>query len=219
LKVTNMNFFQVRRARVRPGFGALYPEIAPAVWISARRAAHLLQQRYDREPCQPRSGNRSRVLYDPHFEFRGGLDRRESDAPLCARRLMAAPAQDSAGVVLVVDDEPCVVRLMERALLDAGCAVHGATSAVEALRWLDMLSVPPAAMVTDLQMTPMNGATLAKLVRAQWPDTPVLFMTGFSPPDESGNLPAPLLEKPFYPDRLVDALAHLISSPQASQPW
>ena len=80
-----------------------------------------------------------------------------------------------------------------------------------------MLRVPPAAMVTDLHMVPMDGATLVKLVLAQWPDTPVLFMTGFSPPDESGNLPGPLLEKPFYPERLLDAVAHLISSPQASQ--
>ena len=49
----NYGFFQVRRVRVRPGFAALYPEIAPGVWIGAKRAAHLVQHATAAKPSQP----------------------------------------------------------------------------------------------------------------------------------------------------------------------
>jgi len=110
----------------------------------------------------------------------------------------------------VVDDEPVIVRLMERALLSVGYAVHGATSAVEAMRYLDLLPAPPSLIVTDLGMAPVNGASLAKLALARWPGTPVLFISAFRTP-EYGSLPGPLLLKPFYPRRLIEVVAPMIS--------
>jgi hypothetical protein len=71
-----MNLFQVRRARVRPAFAGLYPEIVPGVWMSAKRATRLVLQRLYREPFQWQPGTRGRVLCDEHFEFRGGRSRR-----------------------------------------------------------------------------------------------------------------------------------------------
>lgn len=66
-----MNFFDVRRARVRPEFAELYPEIAPGVWMSARHATRLVRQRGPREQCNQGCA-RGRVLCEVHFEFRGG---------------------------------------------------------------------------------------------------------------------------------------------------
>jgi hypothetical protein len=60
-----MNFFEVRRARVRPEFAKLYPEIVPGVWISAKQAARLVRLHARRRESSP-------VLLDLHFEFRGG---------------------------------------------------------------------------------------------------------------------------------------------------
>lgn len=64
-----MNFFEVRRARVRPEYAELYPEIVPGVWMSAKKAAQVVRR--------SRKSGRSeapgtRVLPDLHFEFRGG---------------------------------------------------------------------------------------------------------------------------------------------------
>ena len=66
-----MDFFTVRRARVRPEFASLYPELVQGVWMSAARAARLVRQA---DPAQQRvqaCGCR-RILCDLHFEFRGG---------------------------------------------------------------------------------------------------------------------------------------------------
>ncbi len=66
-----MDFFTVRRARVRPEYASLYPELVPGVWASAGRAARLIrqadpaQQRVHGCPCR-------RFMCDKHFEDRGG---------------------------------------------------------------------------------------------------------------------------------------------------
>ena len=72
-----MDFFIVRRVRVRPEFASLYPELVPGVWISAGRAARMLRQA---DPMQQRvhaCGCR-RLMCEVHFEFRGG---RRQDRP------------------------------------------------------------------------------------------------------------------------------------------
>ena len=66
-----MDFFTVRRARVRPEYASYYPELVPGVWISATRAARLIRQA---DPVQQRvhaCGCR-RFMCELHFEFRGG---------------------------------------------------------------------------------------------------------------------------------------------------
>ena len=66
-----MDFFIVRRVRVRPEFASLYPELVPGVWISAGRAARLIRQA---DPLQQRAhdGGCRRLMCEIHFEFRGG---------------------------------------------------------------------------------------------------------------------------------------------------
>jgi hypothetical protein len=66
-----MAFFDTRRARVRPQFASLYPEIVPGVWVSARHATQLVRRRGPREQCSPDCA-RGRVLCEVHFEFKGG---------------------------------------------------------------------------------------------------------------------------------------------------
>ena len=59
-----------REARVRGGFGHLYPELRPG-WDSAQKAARRIADR-----MLVRQGYaallKGRVLHDEHFEFRGG---------------------------------------------------------------------------------------------------------------------------------------------------
>ena len=64
-----MNFFEVRRARVRAEFAAQYPEIVPGVWMSAKKAAQVVRR--SRKAGQPGAVG-TRILPDMHFEFRGG---------------------------------------------------------------------------------------------------------------------------------------------------
>lgn len=66
-----MNYFAVRRARVRPEFASLYPEMVPGVWVSATRAARLGRQA-DPNERRVHGCACARLLCDIHFEFRGG---------------------------------------------------------------------------------------------------------------------------------------------------
>ncbi len=60
-----MSFFLVRRARVRPQFAKLYPEIVPGVWISARRATRVVQRRPKAPRGPPHSRRRPRAPGSP----------------------------------------------------------------------------------------------------------------------------------------------------------
>jgi CheY-like chemotaxis protein len=128
---------------------------------------------------------------------------------------MAAPQAVPAPVVLIVDDEPIVLRFMERALTDAGYRVQGASSGLRALELAGSSPCPPDVLVTDLRMEGLNGADLARLVTAKYPDTRVLLVSGYDP--EHTEPTWPFLRKPFSPADLVHAVEQLLPSPSRGQ--
>jgi CheY-like chemotaxis protein len=109
-----------------------------------------------------------------------------------------------------VDDEPVVLHLMVRTLTDAGYTVQGASGALQALDLLSRLPTPPAALITDIRMDPIDGAGLARVLLHQHPNLPVLFVSGFGPGDQYRDLPGPLLKKPFQGEQLIDAVTGLL---------
>jgi CheY-like chemotaxis protein len=122
---------------------------------------------------------------------------------------MAAPKAGPAPVVLVVDDEPSVLALMERTLAEAGYQVHVASGPLEALDLLNTLGAAPAVLVSDLRMQPLDGVVLAEQVLAKWPETRVLLVSAWDP--EHPILHWPLLRKPFLPHELIEAVGHLLN--------
>ena len=90
-----MNLFAVRRARLRPEFAELYPEIVPGVWISARKATRFVLARGRRELCMQLGCDRGRVLCEVHLEFRGGRRSRQEVAGVWTDR--AVPQRLGAG--------------------------------------------------------------------------------------------------------------------------
>lgn len=126
---------------------------------------------------------------------------------------MSAPQTVPAPVVLVVDDEPVVLRLMERTLASAGYQVYAATDGVRAL--VMAADARPDVLVTDMRMDPIDGADLAKMIVRERPIVRVLFVSGYDP--EHLELSAPLLRKPFSPNQLLEAVEAVLShSPRRS---
>jgi two-component system cell cycle sensor histidine kinase/response regulator CckA len=112
-------------------------------------------------------------------------------------------------VILVVDDEEGV-RAVTRRMLEAGgyrvvTAAHGA----QALKVL-AADGPVDAVVTDLRMPVMGGRELADHLVREWPDLPVLFMSGFDVYVGEVRLPGPVLAKPFDCDALTAALSQVL---------
>ena len=78
--------------------------------------------------------------------------------------------------VLVVDDQPDALRLLERALTDAGLSVRTAASgeaALEAVR-----AHCPDAVLLDVQMDGINGFETCAQIRLMHEDLPIVFTTG-----------------------------------------
>jgi CheY-like chemotaxis protein len=80
---------------------------------------------------------------------------------------MPAPQAVATPVVLVVDDEPMVMRLMERTFASAGFLVLAASSGEEALALAEASPAPPAVLVTDVRMHPIDGPELARLITSR----------------------------------------------------
>ena len=81
----------------------------------------------------------------------------------------------SKGKVLIVDDDPDILRLLIFRLEGAGYAVESAESAERALAHL-AVSVPQL-VITDLRMSGMDGMALFENVRKSHPALPVIILT------------------------------------------
>ncbi|WP_067563299.1 sigma 54-interacting transcriptional regulator [Halofilum ochraceum] len=80
-----------------------------------------------------------------------------------------------AGHILVVDDDPSLLRLLDIRLQSAGYTVQTADSANAALARVEQ-SVPDA-VITDLRMDGMDGLGLLRELQRRQPGVPVLLLT------------------------------------------
>lgn len=80
--------------------------------------------------------------------------------------------------ILVVDDDPSVRRVLERALQRRGHVAYMAAAGDEALEILRTHEVDVVLM--DLRMPGMSGQTLYHVIASQWPSlgTRVVVMSG-----------------------------------------
>ena len=100
--------------------------------------------------------------------------------------------------VLVVDDDPEVRQFLSMSLETLGFDVRLAEDAEHGLAVLE--EIEPDILVVDFAMPGMNGAQMAKLVRARRPQLPIIFASGYSETAEIEGAvgeTAILLRKPF----------------------
>jgi len=126
------------------------------------------------------------------------------------RRAAVAPESRGKPVVLVVDDEPMVRRVMVAALRERYLVLEAANGR-EALALVEVAGDGVSIVVTDVRMPTMDGPALAgALARRERPPA-ILFVSGFA---GEGELPGPLLQKPFLPLDLLAAVARLAAAPR-----
>jgi CheY-like chemotaxis protein len=102
--------------------------------------------------------------------------------------------------ILVVDDDPGALRLLEAMLAQAGYRIRTAPGPREALARVEQ--EVPDLLITDLRMPEMSGVELLRAVRARFPQVVCLIITGFAS-DESveeafGAGAQDLLAKPVH---------------------
>jgi len=84
------------------------------------------------------------------------------------------------GRVLVVDDEPALVRLTTKILETHGYSVVGTTSAHDALEQFKKESADFDVVITDMSMPELPGDSLAQELMKIRPDIPIIVCTGHS---------------------------------------
>lgn len=77
--------------------------------------------------------------------------------------------------ILIVDDDPDLLRLLNIRLQAAGYEVAGAASGEQALTMLPMFR--PQVLLTDLRMDGMDGMALFDTVSRRYPTLPVIILT------------------------------------------
>lgn len=109
--------------------------------------------------------------------------------------------------ILVIDDDPVLLELLDKILSDAGYACTGVSGALEGLKLAD--SLQPDAVLLDRNMPDMSGTdVLAALKKSPHTSAiPIIMLTGdISNADISKNLEMgarDYIVKPFDPNGLV----------------
>jgi two-component system cell cycle sensor histidine kinase/response regulator CckA len=112
-----------------------------------------------------------------------------------------------SGTVLLVEDEPMVRTVAERALTRHGYSVVTANNGFEALEILNR-GDEFALLISDVVMPEMDGPTMVKEARQSRPDLPVLFMSGYAEEQLRKSIDldkVAFLPKPFSVQELAEA--------------
>jgi two-component system, probable response regulator PhcQ len=80
--------------------------------------------------------------------------------------------------ILFVDDEPNVIKALERSLLDEPYALQAAASGEEALQLA--VSRRFKVVISDERMPGMDGAEFLSIVKERYPETVRIMLTGYA---------------------------------------
>lgn len=116
---------------------------------------------------------------------------------------------DSVRTVLIVDDDPQVLRLVERMLKPRPVRILVAPRAADALRICEQ--EPVHLLISDVAMPEMDGNILADRVLRLYPEASVLLISGhYKELPEVKSERLHYLKKPFFPSDLIQHLHELL---------
>ncbi len=122
--------------------------------------------------------------------------------------------------ILVVDDSPDTLEVIERSLTAAGYQVVSVPGVVEAVRALDV--APVDLVITDLRMPKASGMDLIRHVRENLRDTEVIMVTGYASVAgavEAMSLGAQeYLAKPFTDEEMLAAVRRALAKLRLRRP-
>jgi len=118
-----------------------------------------------------------------------------------------------SGTILLVEDEDMVRAVAERALTRQGYSVVTAENGEAALELIAEMDRPDL-LISDVVMPSLDGPTMARQIRARYPDLPILFMSGYAEEQlrrsiDLGNVA--FLPKPFSVQQLAEAARDVLA--------
>lgn len=129
---------------------------------------------------------------------------------VCVSQQLKDMEEKKRPCILVVDDEPLLVRLNKRQLENNGYDVQIATESSDALRIFTESPDLFDLMISDLTMPKMSGRELIKRILNIAPDLPVIVFTGMKDENVAEELSELgvkcIVEKPVVKNELLDAV-------------
>ncbi|HZK49207.1 MAG TPA: response regulator, partial [Thermoleophilia bacterium] len=135
---------------------------------------------------------------------------RPAEAPVERR-----PRVGRGELVLVVEDEDPLRRLVQAILLRLGYTVAVAANGNEAVELVEGAELKPELVITDVVMPGMNGVALAKRLRKTLPDLKVIFMSGYTDAEIASSLDVDarwwsFISKPFTKEALAGTIEAIL---------
>jgi len=119
---------------------------------------------------------------------------------------------DKKDRILIVDDAPATLELLQRNLLSSGYMVFTASNVTEAIKALEATHID--LVITDLKMPGLSGVHLVRHIRENFSDMEVMIITGY--PSVKGAVEAvktgaeEYLTKPFTEEELLSAVKRVL---------
>ncbi len=116
--------------------------------------------------------------------------------------------KQTAYSILVVDDEPAIVRLLSIVLRGSGYEVETAPDAETA--WEIVRASKPKLIISDIRLPGMDGTELANKIRTtpDLADTPIILMSAYG--DPTARIADAFVGKPFDIDELLDTVTRFM---------
>jgi two-component system cell cycle sensor histidine kinase/response regulator CckA len=134
----------------------------------------------------------------------------EEVTPQLIQKTTLAPAVETGGTVLLVEDDEMVRAMAEKTLMRFGFTVLTAKDGVEAVDTFSKLQHKIHVVLCDLNMPRMNGWETLAALRLISPGVPVVIASGY---DESTvfaedhlERPQAFLHKPYQRSKLLESL-------------
>jgi DNA-binding NtrC family response regulator len=114
-------------------------------------------------------------------------------------------------VILVVEDEPGIREFLCTYLTSKSFKVLTAPDAERALEIWQARSGEIDLLLTDMVMPGLNGKELAAKLLIDRPELKVIYMSGYSPCEYSGETPSGIFfKKPFHPVELLETIREIL---------
>ncbi len=120
--------------------------------------------------------------------------------------------------ILLIDDEPSLRRSISIGLNQRGIDVELCENGISALNKIDLYQkneVNLDTIVLDIQLPDIDGIKLGKIIKAKYPNTSMIYITGYADKLEEAEIDDlkvdAFLEKPFDADELMEEINKIIT--------
>ncbi len=127
---------------------------------------------------------------------------------------VAYQAAVTPALVLVIEDEEGIRRLLEKILVPADFEVISVASGREALALAATATHAPAIILSDVVLADTRATAILPALKHRWPEARVVLISGYIDELIQDQLEVQgLLPKPFEPADVIAILRHVLGTP------